>query len=128
MPAAIVAAIVSGRRTSLSEAADEAAMSPPEVAARIVLAVVQVTILALVLALASALLLYLAGKALPASVAGPLKLAIGALSPALLGWLTGGLMTAIAACGGVMLVAALLAVLLSGVARMIADLFRPPHG
>jgi len=98
------------------------------VAGRIVLAVVQVAILALALALASALLLYLVGKALPVSVAGPLKYWIGALSPSLLAWLRGGLVTAIAACGGVMLAAAFLAVLLSGAARMAADLFRPPHG
>jgi len=128
MPSAIVEAIVSGRRTSLSEAAEKAAMPAPEVAGRIVLAVVQVAILALALALASALLLYLVGKALPVSVAGPLKYWIGALSPSLLAWLRGGLVTAIAACGGVMLAAAFLAVLLSGAARMAADLFRPPHG
>jgi hypothetical protein len=128
MPAAIVEAIVSGRRMSLAEAADKAAMPPSEVAARIVLAVVQLLILALALALASALLLYLIGKALPDSVAGPLGYWIGALSPTLLAWLRGGLVTAIAACGAVMLAAAFLAVSLSGAARMVVDLLRPPHG
>lgn len=128
MPAAIVAAIVSGRRTSLGEAADSAKMPGPVVAARIVLAVAQVVILALLLALASALFLYIVGRALPDAATQAVKHAIGAVSPTLLGWLSGDPAIAIAASGGVMLVAAFLAVLSSGLARMIADLFRPPHG
>jgi hypothetical protein len=128
MPAAIVAAIVSGRRTSLAQAADSAKMPGPVVAARIVLAVAQVVILAVLLALASALLLYLVGRALPDAATQAVKHAIGAVSTTLLGWLSGDPAIAIAASGGVMLLAAFLAVLSSGVARMIADLFRPPHG
>lgn len=128
MPAAIVAAIVSGRRTSLAQAADSAAMSGPVVAARIVLAVVQVILLALLLAVAAAVLLYVIGRALPDGVTTPLKAAIGAMFPILLGWLEGSPVMAIAASGGVMLAFAFVAVLLAGVARILADLFRPPHG
>ena len=128
MPAAIVAAIVSGRGMSLAEAADSAAMPGPVVAARVVLAVVQVILLALLLAVAAAVLLYLIGRALPVSVTAPLKLVIGCVSPTLLGWLEGGPVTAVAASGGVMLAFSFFAVFLAGVARILADLFRPPHG
>lgn len=128
MPVAIVEAIVSGRPTRLGDAARGAALSTPGFVLRVALAGLQLLLLAVGLALAAAVLLYLIGKALPAAAVSVLKQAIGGLYSPLLGWLQGDAPTAILASGGVMMALAFFAVLLSGIVRMIVDLLRPPHG
>jgi len=127
MPVAIVGALVSGRRTTLADAARAAATPRWRVAARVVLAALQVMVLAVALALASAWLLYAIGKALPDSATGPIKWVLGALAPGLLAWLQAGFAPAVAASGLIMLLLGLFAVGASGGMRILADLFRPPH-
>jgi hypothetical protein len=128
MPAEIAGALVSGGRSSLAAAAARAAISPGEKAARLALALFEVVLLALFLAVASGVLLYLVGKALPDALTGPIKRALHALDPPLLVTLQAGGWCAYLDCALIMLALSAIAVISSGMIRIVLDHFKPPHG
>lgn len=127
MPAAIVEALVSGKRTRLADAARTAGLTAAGRWFRALAAMVQVLALVSLLTVAAAALLLAVGKALPDRVVEWVKQAIGALCPDLLAMLQAGGWRALLASGLIVLATALTMILLAGLARMIADATRLPH-
>lgn len=128
MPAEISSALVSKGRTSLSAAAARATISRGEKAVRAMLALIELAILALLLAAASGVLLYLVGRALPDAATGFIKQVLRAVAPPLAATLQAGGWPAYLACALIMLALAAISVILSGLARMVLDRLRQPHG
>jgi hypothetical protein len=127
MPAAIAEALVSGGKTQLSDAAWKAAMTRGERWLRGLAAGVQLLVLAAALTIAAAALLIAIGKVLPDRVVDPVKDALGRVAPDLLALLQAGGWRTLYASGLIVLAAALLVIVASGLARMIADATRLPH-
>ncbi|HMG48248.1 MAG TPA: hypothetical protein VK614_12400 [Allosphingosinicella sp.] len=128
MPAEIAAALVSGGRRTLAAAAARAVMSPAEAWARAILALGQVAALAAALAAAAGALLLAIGRILPDRATDLVKHAIGSISPRLLEILQQGGWPALVAGAAIMIALAIVAVLGSGLLRIVTDPFRRPHG
>lgn len=123
MAAAVVGAVVSGR--SLADAAEGAKMSPASAWLRALAAMLQVALLTLLLAAASAALLIVLGKALPDAATTWLRETIAWLCPKLAEMLSGPLWIQLLASALIMLGLAVAATLLAGTARFLADAFKP---
>jgi hypothetical protein len=121
MPAAIVEALISGERLTLSSAARRAAISQGEAWARVLLATVELALLGAALTVAAAALLIAIGKALPARFSEPAEQAIAAISPDLLAMLQAGGRDALAAASVVVLAVATAMIVAAGLLRLILD-------
>jgi hypothetical protein len=127
MPGAVVKALTSGGRTTLGAAARSAALGRSAELARGFLALVQLAVVATLLLLAAGWLLVTIGKALPDWATDPARDAVGWLSPRLVAAIQQGGLRALLAGATVALAASIGTVFAAGIARGIADYFRPPH-
>jgi hypothetical protein len=121
MPAALAEALLSGPGARLSTAASRAAVPAGEAWLRMILALLQVLLLLAALTAAAAGLLLAVGKALPDRAVAYVKQLIAKVSPDLLEVLQAGGKDAWIASGFIVLIAALTAILLAGLARFATE-------
>jgi hypothetical protein len=121
MPAALAGALLGGPDARMSTAASWAAMSAAEAWLRMILGLLQVILLLAVLTTAAAGLLLAIGKALPDRWAAYVKQSIDSVSPKLLAVLQAGGQDAWIASGFIVLISALTAILIAGLARFATE-------
>jgi len=125
MPEAIAEALADG--TSLARATDNAKMTTAETWARALWSLLQLIVLVAALTVAAAYVLILVGKALPDQAAARVRQVLDAIDPRLVEMIRGDWPEALLASGLILLALAALAILASGLTRMVADLIRPAH-